>query len=36
MNTDAEIDKYIDQVIQKSLDPYSMANRIIKMLGLEK
>lgn len=36
MNTDAEIDKYIDQVIQKSLDPYSMANLIIKMLGLEK
>jgi len=36
MNTDAEIDKYIDQVIQKSLDPYSMANQIIKMLGLEK
>ncbi|MHA1915562.1 MAG: methylmalonyl Co-A mutase-associated GTPase MeaB [Promethearchaeota archaeon] len=36
MNTDVEIDKYIDQVIQKSLDPYSMANRIIKMLGLDK
>ena len=36
INSDAEIDKYIDQVIQKSLDPYSMANLIIKMLGLEK
>ena len=31
-----EIGKYIDQAIQKSLDPYSMANLIIKMLGLEK
>jgi len=36
LNSDAEIGKYIDQVIQKSLDPYSMANLIIKMLGLEK
>jgi len=36
LNSDSEIGKYIDQVIQKSLDPYSMANLIIKMLGLEK
>ena len=36
LNADAEIGKYIDQVIQKSLDPYSMANLIIKMLGLDK
>ena len=36
LNSDAEIGKYIDQVIQKSLDPYSMANLIIKMLGLDK
>ena len=36
INSDKEIGKYIDQAIQKSLDPYSMANLIIKMLGLEK
>jgi LAO/AO transport system kinase len=36
LNSDIEIGKYIDQTIQKSLDPYSMANLIIKMLGLEK
>ena len=36
LNSDAKIGKYIDQVIQKSLDPYSMANLIIKMLGLDK
>jgi LAO/AO transport system kinase len=36
INSDTEIGKYIDQVIQKSLDPYSMANLIIEMLGLEK
>jgi LAO/AO transport system kinase len=36
LNSDSEIGKYIDQVIQKSLDPYSMANLIIKMLGLDK
>ncbi|NVM38230.1 MAG: methylmalonyl Co-A mutase-associated GTPase MeaB [Candidatus Lokiarchaeota archaeon] len=36
LNSDKEIRKYIDQAIQKSLDPYSIANLIIKMLGLEK
>lgn len=35
LNSDKEIGKYIDQAIQKSLDPYSIANLIIKMLGLE-
>jgi len=35
INSDTEIGKYIDQAIQKSLDPYSMANLIIKMLGLD-
>ena len=35
LNSDKEIGKYIEQAIQKSLDPYSMANLIIKMLGLE-
>ena len=36
LNSNKEIRKYIDQAIQKSLDPYSMANLIIKMLGLDK
>ena len=36
LNYDEEMGKYIDQAVQKSLDPYSMANLIIKMLGLEK
>jgi len=36
LNSDKEIGKYINQAIQKSLDPYSMANLIIKLLGLEK
>ena len=36
LSSDKEIGKYIDKAIQKSLDPYSMANLIIKMLGLEK
>jgi len=36
LNSDEEIGKYIDQAIKKSLDPYSMANLIIKMLGLER
>lgn len=36
LNSNKEIGKYIDQAIQKSLDPYSMANLIIKMLGLEE
>jgi LAO/AO transport system kinase len=35
LNSNEEIGKYIDQAIQKSLDPYSMANLIIKMLGLD-
>ncbi len=36
INSDTKIEKYIEKVIQKALDPYSMANLIIKMLGLEK
>jgi LAO/AO transport system kinase len=36
LTSNKEIGKYINQAIQKSLDPYSMANLIIKMLGLEK
>ena len=31
-----EIEKYINKVIEKSLDPYSMADLIIKMLRIEK
>jgi LAO/AO transport system kinase len=30
-----EIERYINKVIEKSLDPYSMADLIIKMLGIE-
>jgi LAO/AO transport system kinase len=36
LNSDKEIIRYIDKAIEKSLDPYSMANLIIKMLGFEK
>ena len=36
LKTNTDIGNYINQAIQKSLDPYSMANLIIKMLGLEK
>ena len=36
LKSNKEIRKYINQAIQKSLDPYSMANLIIKMLGLDK
>jgi len=36
LNSNKEIGKYIDQAIKKSLDPYSMANLIIEMLGLDK
>jgi len=35
LNSNEEIGRYIDQAIKKSLDPYSMANLIIKILGLE-
>ncbi|MFW9828298.1 MAG: methylmalonyl Co-A mutase-associated GTPase MeaB, partial [Candidatus Thorarchaeota archaeon] len=34
LKSDEEIGKYIEQAIEKSLDPYTMANLIIKMLGL--
>ena len=30
-----KIDEYIRLVMDKSLDPYSMANLIIKLLGIE-
>ncbi|MBY8986962.1 MAG: methylmalonyl Co-A mutase-associated GTPase MeaB [Candidatus Lokiarchaeota archaeon] len=36
LKTDTKIEQYISQAIQKSLDPYSMANLIIKMLGFEE
>ena len=36
INSDEKIEQYIDQAIKKSLDPYSIADLIIKMLGLEK
>ena len=36
INSDEKIEQYINQAIKKSLDPYSIADLIIKMLGLEK
>ena len=35
INSNPTIDEYIRLVMDKSLDPYSMANLIIKILGLE-
>lgn len=36
INNDEQVDEYINQVIERSLDPYSMANLIIKLLGIDK
>ena len=36
LNSDSKIESLIEKVKEKSLDPYSMANLIIKMLGLEE
>ena len=36
INTNEQVDEYINQVIERSLDPYSMANLIIKLLGIDK
>jgi LAO/AO transport system kinase len=36
INSNPDIENYINKVIDKSLDPYTMANLIIKMLGIEK
>ena len=36
LKTDTNIEQYINQAMQKSLDPYSMANLIIKRLGLKE
>jgi len=35
INSNSTIDEYIRLVMDKSLDPYSMANLIIKLLGIE-
>ena len=35
INSNPTIDEYIRLVMDKSLDPYSMANLIIKLLGIE-
>jgi len=35
LNSNPTIDEYIRLVMDKSLDPYSMANLIIKLLGIE-
>ncbi len=36
INNNEQIEAILTEVMNKSLDPYSMANRIIKMLGLDK
>ena len=36
INSNELIEQQINQVMDKSLDPYSMANLIIKMIGLDK
>jgi len=36
INSNEQVDDYINQVIERSLDPYSMANLIIKLLGIDK
>ncbi len=36
INSNEQVDDYINQVIDRSLDPYSMANLIIKLLGIDK
>ncbi|MFX0146938.1 MAG: methylmalonyl Co-A mutase-associated GTPase MeaB [Candidatus Hodarchaeota archaeon] len=35
LSSNSEIEKYINLVMDKSLDPYSMANLIIKLLGID-
>ncbi len=35
LRSNSDIDKYIKLVMDKSMDPYSMANLIIKLLGIE-
>jgi LAO/AO transport system kinase len=35
LRSNSEIDNYIKLVMDKSMDPYSMANLIIKLLGIE-
>jgi LAO/AO transport system kinase len=35
VNNSEKIEPYLEKAMQKALDPYSMANKIIKMLGLE-
>jgi LAO/AO transport system kinase len=35
ISSNSEIEKYINLVMDKSLDPYSMANLIIKLLGID-
>jgi len=35
LNSDEKVEEFINEVIDRTLDPYSMANLIIKMLGLK-
>ncbi len=36
LNTNPEVEKYINSAVEKTLDPYTIANLIVKMLGFEK
>ncbi|MHA1414150.1 MAG: hypothetical protein ACTSO4_16220 [Promethearchaeota archaeon] len=35
IDSNSEIENYIKLVMDKSLDPYSMANLIVKLLGID-
>ncbi len=35
LESNEKVDDYLNKVVNKSLDPYSMANRIIKLLGID-
>jgi LAO/AO transport system kinase len=36
INNNKKIEPYLEKVMKRSLDPYSMANKIIELLGLEQ
>ncbi len=36
LDTNSEVEKYINSAVEKTLDPYTIANLIVKMLGFEK
>ena len=36
LDNNSEVEKYINSAVEKTLDPYTIANLIVKMLGFEK